>query len=56
MIIGTLFGSIAIIETICNLSGTVLGGAIYSATVSFYRGMAFFILAGFLGIAFVLLL
>lgn len=56
MIIGTLFGSIAIVENICNLSGAVLGGAIYSTTVSFYRGMAYLILAGFLGIAFVLLL
>lgn len=53
---GTLFGSIAIVENICNLVGSVLGGAIYSATVSYYRGMAYLVLAGFMLIALILLL
>lgn len=53
---GTLFGSIAIVENVCNLVGSVLGGAIYSATVSYYRGMAYLVLAGFMLIALILLL
>ncbi|XP_061172473.1 proton-coupled folate transporter-like [Saccostrea echinata] len=53
---GTLFGSIAIIENICNLSGSVLGTALYSATVSYYRGMAYLVLAGCMSLALILLL
>ncbi|XP_062596875.1 proton-coupled folate transporter-like [Saccostrea cucullata] len=53
---GTMFGSIAIIENICNLSGSVLGTAIYSATVYYYRGMAYLVLAGFMSLALILLL
>ncbi|XP_061174310.1 proton-coupled folate transporter-like [Saccostrea echinata] len=53
---GTLFGSLAIVENICNLTGSVLGGAIYSETVSFYRGTVYLVFAGFAFLALILLI
>ncbi|KAK3090345.1 hypothetical protein FSP39_011084 [Pinctada imbricata] len=43
---GSLFGSIAFFESIYNLTGNVITGAIYSASVHLYRGTVFFVLAG----------
>uniref|UniRef100_A0A8W8HQN3 Solute carrier family 46 member 3 n=1 Tax=Magallana gigas TaxID=29159 RepID=A0A8W8HQN3_MAGGI len=54
--IGVLFGSIAVGENICNLSSSVIGGAIYSETVALYRGTAYFVLTGFLVLSAFLLL
>uniref|UniRef100_K1RBH1 Proton-coupled folate transporter n=1 Tax=Magallana gigas TaxID=29159 RepID=K1RBH1_MAGGI len=53
---GVLFGSIAVGENICNLSSSVIGGAIYSETVALYRGTAYFVLTGFLVLSAFLLL
>ncbi|XP_062596906.1 proton-coupled folate transporter-like isoform X2 [Saccostrea cucullata] len=53
---GMLFGSLAIVENICNLSSSVLGGAIYSETISFYRGTVYLVFSGFLLLAVLLLL
>nr|XP_034323426.1 solute carrier family 46 member 3 isoform X1 [Crassostrea gigas] len=53
---GVLFGSIAVAENICNLSSSVIGGAIYSETVALYRGTAYFVLTGFLVLSAFLLL
>ncbi|XP_048736942.2 solute carrier family 46 member 3-like [Ostrea edulis] len=53
---GAMFGSLAVVENICNLSGSVLGSAIYSETVSFYKGTAYLVFAGFLFLAVVLLM
>ncbi|XP_048736014.2 solute carrier family 46 member 3-like [Ostrea edulis] len=53
---GAMFGSLAIVENICNLSGSVLGSAIYSETVSFYKGTAYLVFAGFMSFALILLL
>lgn len=53
---GVLFGSIAVVENICNLSSSVIGGAIYSETVVFYRGTAYFVMTGFMVFSAMLLL
>lgn len=53
---GVLFGSIAVVENICNLSSSVIGGAIYSETVVFYRGTAYFVMTGFMVFSAILLL
>ncbi|XP_052700416.1 proton-coupled folate transporter-like [Crassostrea angulata] len=53
---GVLFGSIAVAENICNLSSSVIGGAIYSETVALYRGTAYFVLTGYLVLSAFLLL
>jgi hypothetical protein len=51
-----MFGSLAVVENICNLTGSVIGSAIYSETVSFYKGTAYFVFAGFMFLALLLLL
>ncbi|XP_048736944.2 solute carrier family 46 member 3-like isoform X2 [Ostrea edulis] len=53
---GAMFGSLAVVENICNLLGSVLGSAIYSENVSFYKGTAYLVFAGFMSIALILLL
>lgn len=51
-----MFGSLAVVENVCNLCSSVIGGAIYSETVTFYRGTAYFVFTGFLVLAFIFLL
>jgi hypothetical protein len=51
-----MFGSLAVVENICNMSGSIIGNAIYSETVSFYKGTAYLMFAGFMSIAMLLLL
>ncbi|XP_078313408.1 proton-coupled folate transporter-like [Crassostrea virginica] len=53
---GVLFGSISVVENICNLTSSVMAGAIYSETVGFYRGTAYLVFAGFITVALLLLL
>ncbi|XP_022329543.2 proton-coupled folate transporter-like [Crassostrea virginica] len=53
---GVLFGSISVVENVCNLTSSVMAGAIYSETVSFYRGTAYLVFAGFMTVALLLLL
>ena len=53
---GSIFGALAVMENICFLVGTVSAGAIYSATVTFYKGFVFFVMAGFIGVAMILLM
>ena len=53
---GVLFGSISVVENICNLTSSVMAGAIYSETVSFYRGTAYLVFGGLMTVAFLLLL
>ncbi|KAK3093647.1 hypothetical protein FSP39_018387 [Pinctada imbricata] len=53
---GSLFGVIALFENICTMVGSVLAGAIYSATVPIYEGFVFFVMAGFYVVATVLIL
>ncbi|KAK3093015.1 hypothetical protein FSP39_010055 [Pinctada imbricata] len=53
---GAVFASIAFFENICTMVGSVAGGAIYSATVGFFRGFAFFVMAGYNAIALLLLI
>nr|XP_022329524.1 proton-coupled folate transporter-like [Crassostrea virginica]XP_022330193.1 proton-coupled folate transporter-like [Crassostrea virginica]XP_022330194.1 proton-coupled folate transporter-like [Crassostrea virginica] len=53
---GVLFGSISVVENICNLTSSVMAGAIYSETVSFYRGTAYLVFAGFMTVALLLFL
>lgn len=43
---GAIFAVIASMETLMNILGFVSGSQIYSATVSYYRGFLFFIMAG----------
>ncbi|KAK3091525.1 hypothetical protein FSP39_020490 [Pinctada imbricata] len=52
---GSIFGAIAFFENICNMCGTVMAGAIYSATVSIDRGFVFYVMAGYSFIATALL-
>lgn len=51
-----MFGSLEVVENVCNLCSSVIGGAIYSETVTFYRGTAYFVFTGFLVLAFIFLL
>ncbi|XP_078315850.1 proton-coupled folate transporter-like isoform X2 [Crassostrea virginica] len=53
---GVLFGSISVVENICNLTSSVMAGAVYSETVSFYRGTAYLVFGGLMTVAFLLLL
>lgn len=43
---GAIFAVIASMETLMNILGFVSGSQIYSATVGYYRGFIFFIMAG----------
>lgn len=56
VIIGILFGSIVIVENICNLVGFVLGGVIYFVIVFYYWGMVYLVLVGFMFIVLIFLL
>ncbi|VDH99950.1 MFS transporter, PCFT/HCP family, solute carrier family 46 (folate transporter), member 1/3 [Mytilus galloprovincialis] len=53
---GSLFGSIAAVEAIVNMTGSVTANAIYSATVEVYKGTVFFVNAGYNVIAIILCL
>ena len=53
---GSMFGGIALFENVCFMVGSVAGGAIYSETVSFLPGFAFWVMAGFNLIALFLLM
>ncbi|XP_022329604.2 lysosomal proton-coupled steroid conjugate and bile acid symporter SLC46A3-like [Crassostrea virginica] len=53
---GSMFGGIALFENVCFMVGSVAGGAIYSETVSFLPGFAFWVMAGFNLIALFLLI
>lgn len=53
---GALFSSISAVEIICNLLSNTTSNAVYTITVSVYRGFVFFLLAGFNGIGLVLLM
>lgn len=56
VIIGILFGSIVIVENVCNLVGFVLGGVIYFVIVFYYWGMVYLVLVGFMFIVLIFLL
>lgn len=56
VIIGILFGSIVIVENICNLVGFVLGGVIYFVIVFYYWGMVYLVLVGFMFMVLIFLL
>ncbi|XP_050406687.1 solute carrier family 46 member 3 [Patella vulgata] len=43
---GSLFASIAIVETICNSTSNLLYSAVYNATVEYYKGIVWFMMAG----------
>ncbi|XP_046575187.1 proton-coupled folate transporter-like [Haliotis rubra] len=43
---GSLFASIAVVETMCSLVGTPIFSNIYQATVVVWRGMVFIVLGG----------
>lgn len=51
-----MFGGIALFENICFMVGSVAGGAIYSETVAFLPGFAFWVMAGYNVIALFLLM
>lgn len=53
---GSMFGGIALFENICFMVGSVAGGAIYSETVAFLPGFAFWVMAGYNVIALFLLM
>jgi hypothetical protein len=53
---GAVFGSLAFVENVCSLSGSVIGNAIYSETVSFYRGTVYLVFGGFTVLALFLLM
>lgn len=55
-ITGSMFGGIALFENVCFMVGSVAGGAIYSETVSFLPGFAFWVMAGYNVIALFLLM
>ncbi|CAC5419496.1 unnamed protein product [Mytilus coruscus] len=53
---GSLFGSIAAVEAMVNMTGSVTANAVYGATVEVYRGIVFFVNAGYNIIAIILCL
>ncbi|XP_067681654.1 lysosomal proton-coupled steroid conjugate and bile acid symporter SLC46A3-like [Haliotis asinina] len=52
---GSLFASIAVVETICSLVGTPLFSNIYQSTVVMWRGLVFVVMAGMHVVAAVIL-
>lgn len=44
--LGTMFAGIAVTETFCSLSGSVLASTIYANTVDVFRGTIFLVDAG----------
>ncbi|XP_046575185.1 solute carrier family 46 member 3-like [Haliotis rubra] len=52
---GSLFASIAVMETICSLVGTPLFSNIYQSTVVMWRGLVFIVMAGMHVVAAVIL-
>ncbi|XP_053398431.1 solute carrier family 46 member 3-like [Mercenaria mercenaria] len=53
---GSLFASITAMTSICGSAAPFLNNAVYAATVSFFNGFIFLVLAGFCGLGFTLLL
>ncbi|XP_046575205.1 solute carrier family 46 member 3-like [Haliotis rubra] len=52
---GSLFASLAVVETMCSLVGTSVFNGIYQATVVVWRGMVFIVLGGTYIVAAILL-
>jgi hypothetical protein len=44
---GALFANIYLLEAVCRLGGSTLFNNIYHKTRPLFRGMAFFVMAGF---------
>ncbi|KAJ8308915.1 hypothetical protein KUTeg_013789, partial [Tegillarca granosa] len=43
---GALFAGIAALESVCNLTSSVISSGIYAETVSIFRGLVFLVMAG----------
>ncbi|XP_071165693.1 proton-coupled folate transporter-like isoform X2 [Mytilus edulis] len=53
---GSIFAGVAAVEVICNMGASVSANAIYDATIDYYKGMTFFVMAGYGGVGIILCL
>lgn len=54
-IVGALFASVIMIQSLCSLIGAVTDNSIYAATLEVFNGFVFIFLACYCAITFVLL-
>ncbi|XP_063426052.1 lysosomal proton-coupled steroid conjugate and bile acid symporter SLC46A3-like [Mytilus trossulus] len=53
---GSIFAGVAAVEVICNMGASVSANAIYDATIDYYKGMTFFVMAGYGAVGLILCL